>query len=98
MEWNVRVSGARNPDVIEKISAVFESYWQSGDFVPYDADPVRRAIAAVAAPRTSATIISPVEVRLEPFQERLLELHRRVSAKRAITAICSSPPPAPARP
>lgn len=27
LEWNVRVSGARNPDVIEKVRAIFESYW-----------------------------------------------------------------------
>ena len=27
LEWNVRVSGARNPDVIDKVAAVFESYW-----------------------------------------------------------------------
>lgn len=26
LEWNVRVSGARNPDVVEKVAAVFESY------------------------------------------------------------------------
>lgn len=37
MEWNVRVSGARNPDVISKIQAVFESYWAGGDFVVYSA-------------------------------------------------------------
>lgn len=37
LEWNVRVSGARNPDVIDKVAAVFESSWNSGDFVPYDA-------------------------------------------------------------
>ena len=36
LEWNVRVSGARNPDVVDKVAAVFESYWNSGDFVPYD--------------------------------------------------------------
>ena len=42
LEWNVRVSGARNPDVIDKVAAVFESYWNSGDFVPYDAESVRR--------------------------------------------------------
>ena len=38
LEWNVRVFGARNPDVIDKFAAVFDSYWASGDFVPYDAD------------------------------------------------------------
>jgi HKD family nuclease len=25
LEWNVRVSGARNPDVVNKVAAVFES-------------------------------------------------------------------------
>jgi hypothetical protein len=45
MEWNVRVSGARNPDVIEKINAVFASYWESGDFIPYEAEQFRTETA-----------------------------------------------------
>ena len=43
LEWNVRVSGARNPDVVDKVAAVFESYWNGGDFIPYDARRVRSA-------------------------------------------------------
>jgi superfamily II DNA or RNA helicase/HKD family nuclease len=71
LEWNVRVSGARNPDVIEKVAAVFESYWNSGDFVQYDTD----TFAAQSDRKTSAPsiILSPIEIRAEPFQERLLE-------------------------
>lgn len=38
LAWNVRLAAARNPDVIAKFEAVFESYWSSGDVVPYDAD------------------------------------------------------------
>ncbi len=38
LEWNVRASAARNPDVVAKFGAVFDSYWADGDFVPYDAD------------------------------------------------------------
>jgi superfamily II DNA or RNA helicase len=75
MEWNVRVSAARNPDVISKINAVFESYWQSVDFAAYVEADFQEALER--AKRTSApdaTILSPVEIRLEPFQERLLEL------------------------
>jgi HKD family nuclease len=72
LEWNVRVSGARNKSVVDKIAAVFESYWQQSDFEPYDAD--RFAEKARARARTDAALIlSPVEIRLEPFQERLLE-------------------------
>jgi superfamily II DNA or RNA helicase len=71
LEWNVRVSGARNRAVIEKITAVFESYWQQADFEAYD----RKRFLATRQPRQIGfdLTISPIEVRLEPFQERLLE-------------------------
>ena len=75
LEWNVRVSAARNPDVISKFEAVFESYWLSGDFVPYDADQFRaeqqRAGRTDAGPRV---LLSPLEVRPHAYQSRLLEL------------------------
>lgn len=71
LEWNVRVSGTRNPDVIDKVDAVFETYWNGGDFVPYDRDEFRqRTEATTSGP---AVMMSPVELRPEPFQERLLE-------------------------
>ena len=71
LEWNVRVSGARNRPVIDKVAAVFESYWQQADFEEYEqarflaARDTRREILSV--------LLTPVEIRLEPFQERLLE-------------------------
>jgi superfamily II DNA or RNA helicase len=71
LEWNVRVSGARNRPVIDKVAAVFESYWQQADFGEYDQV---RFSAARNTPREAVTVsLSPVEIRLEPFQERLLE-------------------------
>jgi hypothetical protein len=72
LEWNVRVSGARNPDVIAKVGAVFESYWNSGDFVPYQADEFAAQTAAQAHPGASL-MLSPIELRPEVFHERLLE-------------------------
>ena len=75
VEWNVRVSAARNPDVIAKFGAVFESYWSGGDYLPYDAeqfeDEQRRAGRTDAGPHV---ILSPIELRPLPFQDRLLEL------------------------
>lgn len=71
LEWNVRVSGARNPDVIEKVDAVFETYWSGGDFTEYDAEKFASAVARPSAGPELA--LSPLEVRPEPFQERLLE-------------------------
>lgn len=72
LEWNVRVSGARNPDVVDKIDAVFESYWESGDFRTYHAEEFSEQIRNQRndGPRI---FLSPVEIRPEPFQERLLE-------------------------
>lgn len=71
LEWNVRVSGARNPDVIEKFSAVFESYWQNEDFRAFDPEEFRELTrTADTGPRV---YLSPIEIRPEPFQSRLLE-------------------------
>jgi len=72
LEWNVRVPGARNPDVIEKVAAVFDSYWNGGDFVAYERDAFLARVG-VGEGRATGILLSPVEVRLEPFQERLLE-------------------------
>jgi superfamily II DNA or RNA helicase/HKD family nuclease len=71
LEWNVRVSAARNRSVVDKVAAVFDSYWEGRDFVPY-----RREEFDARQPRPeSATgfVLPPTELRLEPFQERLLE-------------------------
>lgn len=70
LEWNIRASSARNPDILTKFEAVFESYWQSADFVPYDRE--RFDAETKRAPGT-VVVLSPIELRLEPFQERLLE-------------------------
>ena len=71
LEWNVRVSGARNPDVVSKVAAVFDSYWQSGDFVPYDRQQFLDSLPDPSRPPD--LLLSPIELRPEPFQERLLE-------------------------
>jgi superfamily II DNA or RNA helicase/HKD family nuclease len=74
LEWNIRASSARNPDILAKFEAVFESYWQSTDFVPYDREQFEaeseRAGRADSGP---VVVLSPIELRLEPFQDRLLE-------------------------
>ncbi|UTA46864.1 DUF3427 domain-containing protein [Simiduia sp. 21SJ11W-1] len=72
MEWNVRVSGLRNPDVLRKMASVFDAYWTGGDFRNFDRDEF---IKETERTRVSGPtiILSPIELRLEPFQERLLE-------------------------
>lgn len=75
MEWNVRASAARNPTVISKFEAVFDSYWAAGDYLPYD--PYQFEAAQRRAGREATgpmVILSPIELHPLPFQERLLEL------------------------
>ena len=70
LEWNVRVSAARNPDAVAKMAAVFTSYWESRDFVEYE--PAEFARRTEALPVPDATLLSPVDIELRPFQEALL--------------------------
>ncbi len=35
LEWNVRVSAAENPEVIERFAATFEQYWREPEFEDY---------------------------------------------------------------
>ncbi|WP_197515926.1 DUF3427 domain-containing protein [Mycobacterium sp. 1465703.0] len=74
LEWNIRASSARNPDIIAKSEAVFESYWQSGEFVEYDSVEFEaQGRGGGRAGHGTQVILSPIELRLEPFQERMLE-------------------------
>ena len=72
LEWNIRISAARNRDVIDKVAAVFEGYWHNPDFRPYDRDEFCARSEAGNARRTTV-LLPPTELRAEPFQERLLE-------------------------
>ncbi|MEY4862462.1 MAG: family helicase [Pseudomonadota bacterium] len=71
LEWNARFSGVRNPAVLSKVAAVFESYWSSGDFERFDAQVFRERTTITPSDRSLPLL--PLEIRLEPFQERLLE-------------------------
>lgn len=71
LEWNVRLSSARNAPVTQKVAAVFDAYWENPDFRPYD--PVEFAEHTERPEQDNVLNLSPIEVRLEPFQDRLLE-------------------------
>ncbi|MCB9920213.1 MAG: DUF3427 domain-containing protein [Planctomycetes bacterium] len=71
LEWNLRISAARNPDVVDKIATMFASYWAQGDFEDFDRDTF---VDRTKDRGTSRTLALPsIELRLESFQERLLE-------------------------
>jgi len=50
LEWNVRIAAARNPDIVAKFGAVFDSYWESGNFVRYDPERFEEELRRTAGP------------------------------------------------
>ena len=55
------------------MTAVFESYWESDDFVPYDRTEFAERTATRRPSADRAFELPPTEIHLRPFQERLLE-------------------------
>lgn len=72
MEWNIRASALRNPDVTRKVASVFDSYWESGDFEAFDVEAfkLRTKKQEERSAKQTGTFF---EITLKPFQERLLE-------------------------
>ena len=80
LEWNVRVSAAENPEVIERFEATFEQYWQEPEFENYapdrDAERLDRALARQGGRDTSndiAELSLLVDVAPKPHQAVVLE-------------------------
>ncbi len=74
LEWNLRVSAARNRSVIERMQALFNSCWNGGDFVDFDVSEFQRAVQSQRTGQRTFVLVPGIELRLAPFQERLLEL------------------------
>ncbi len=80
LEWNVRVSAAENPEVIERFKATFEQYWQEPEFEDYtperDAKRLDRALSRQSqggSPDDSAELSLLVDVSPKPHQTVALE-------------------------
>ena len=61
VEWNVRISGIRNPDVIRKMTSMFDAYWFGSDFRDFDAEEFERE-TRVERTTGPSIILSPVEL------------------------------------
>jgi superfamily II DNA or RNA helicase/HKD family nuclease len=77
LEWNVRVSEARDPQVLEKFQTTYESYWSSGSFIPYnpdtDAATLDEALRLAGGAFGGAQLLSGLDVTPRPHQVRILE-------------------------
>jgi superfamily II DNA or RNA helicase/HKD family nuclease len=81
LEWNVRVSSSDNDNIIERVRATFEQYWNDPAFVSYDPAINGEALAEALASQRSPIPASSVErllalnldLRPQPHQAQMLE-------------------------
>ena len=76
VEWNVRLTEATSPDVLDKFSATFDTYWASPEYEPYETSrDAERFDAAVSAPAGSTADAPLVLVDINPYkhQEEILD-------------------------
>ncbi|MDE0830450.1 MAG: DEAD/DEAH box helicase family protein, partial [Vicinamibacterales bacterium] len=77
LEWNVRASKTRNPELVEAFDRTFETYWADDHFETLNSE---RFIEATTSTGSDVTSLTPFEIRPFPFQRQMLdqlELARR---------------------
>jgi superfamily II DNA or RNA helicase/HKD family nuclease len=74
LEWNLKVTAQDLPHIMEKFVAEFETYWNSREFVAFDAAEPQMLRDAIRHARNSSQIASVFfDIRPHAFQERILE-------------------------
>ena len=80
VEWNVRLSTAATPSLLDKFRATFEAYWNSPEFESYDPerdrdrldDALLEAKGGKLSDRVTITLAG-LEVRPYPYQQEMLD-------------------------
>ncbi|WP_322920152.1 DEAD/DEAH box helicase family protein [Nocardioides renjunii] len=80
VEWNVRLSKAATPSLMDKFRATFDAYWNSPEFEPYhpdrDRDRLDDALLEAKNIKSSGRVtisLVGLEVRPYPFQQEMLD-------------------------
>lgn len=74
LEWNLKVTAQDQPHIIEKFVAEFQTYWNSPEFLPFNADEphvLRSAISHARYKPGGAPVF--FDIRPHAFQERILD-------------------------
>lgn len=80
VEWNVRLSAAATPALLDKFRATFDAYWNSPEFESYDPeqdrdrldDALLEAKGIKSSDRVTISLVG-LEVRPYPYQQHMLD-------------------------
>jgi len=84
LEWNIKAARRDLPETIDKISAAFESYWNSREFEYYDEGQRERLARALSAEHfhgEMAQEVYTIDIRPYSYQQEILD---RLEAERRI--------------
>ena len=84
LEWNVKVTRKDLPETIDKITATFESYWNSTEFEYYSEDQRERLARALKAEKYidgHSNEIYTMDIQPYSYQQEILD---RLEAERAV--------------
>lgn len=82
LEWNLKITAHDQPSTLDKISATFESYWNSHEFVPYSENDVQKLSQALSAEKYSGETADYLfDINPYPYQQDILD---RLKAERDI--------------
>ena len=86
-EWNVKVTAQDQPDVMRKIAATFESYWNSAEFEAYTGQSADRLLRALRSERMGTDGVYRLmlfDISPYPFQQEILD---RLAAEREVRGL-----------
>jgi superfamily II DNA or RNA helicase len=76
LEWNVKITAKDLPEIIQKIGATFESYWNSKDFELYSEEQKTRLAKALKAERSHGERTQTTymfDITPYPYQQEILD-------------------------
>lgn len=84
LEWNIKVTAKDLPETMQKITATFDSYWNSSEFEFYKEDERERLLRALKAERYTGEGENRrfvFDIRPYPYQQEILD---KLQAEREI--------------
>lgn len=74
LEWNLKITAHDQPATLDKISATFESYWNSREFSPYGENEVQKLSQALSAEKYSGETEDYLfDINPYPYQQEILD-------------------------